>query len=107
MRCHSSGNDKAWSHASEYVFNEISHLCGWSLGHGRLRSAGNAERRIKIERLPEAKAKKTISLNPEYCVHGEPKAGFKGSFSAIYLQEPEGGLDIGKPKGKSGPCLAL
>ena len=41
---------------------------------------------IKIQRLPEAKAKKTISLNPEYCVHGEPKAGFKGKLPLlIYL----------------------
>ena len=28
---------------------------------------------IKIHRLPEAKANKTISLNPEYCVYGLPK----------------------------------
>ena len=62
---------------------------------------------IKIERLPEAKAKKTISLNPEYCVHGEPKAGFKGKLPLlIYLHGAGGvGLDIGKPRRQVGPLL--
>ena len=62
---------------------------------------------IKIERLPEAKAKKTISLNPEYCVHGEPKAGFKGKLPLlIYLHGAGGvGLDIGKPRRQIGPLL--
>ena len=62
---------------------------------------------IKIERLPEAKAKKTISLNPEYCVHGEPKAGFTGKLPLlIYLHGAGGvGLDIGKPRRQIGPLL--
>lgn len=55
---------------------------------------------IKIERLPEAKAKKTISLNPKYCVYGKPKAGFKAKLPLlIYLHGGGGvGLDIEKPR---------
>ena len=62
---------------------------------------------IKIKLLPEAKAKKTISLSPEYCVHGEPKAGFKGNLPLlIYLHGAGGvGLDIGEPRRQVGPLL--
>ena len=51
MRCVSSVNDKACSDASEYVFNEISHLCGgvWGMAALAQRTAPNDG--IKIERL--------------------------------------------------------
>ena len=62
---------------------------------------------IRIERLPEAKAKKTISLNPDYCVYGEPQAGFKGKLPLlIYLHGGGGvGLEIEKPRRQILPLL--
>ena len=77
----------------------------WGMAAFAQRAAPNDG--IKIERLPEAKAGETISLNPEYCVHGEPKAGFKGKLPLlIYLHGAGGvGLDIGKPRRQVGPLL--
>ena len=59
---------------------------------------------IKIERLPEAKAKKTISLNPS-CVHGEPKA-IQGQASSADLPAWSGvGLGHREPRRQLGPLL--
>ena len=93
-------------HLNMFVMKFLIFVAGfWATTAFAERSAPNDG--IRIARLPEAKARETISLNPEYCVHGEPKAGFKGKLPLlIYLHGAGGvGLDVGKPRRQIGPLL--
>lgn len=54
----------------------------------------------RILRLPEAKAAKTVSLNPEYCVHGEPQTELDRKLPLLIYLHGAGGIgsDINKAK---------